>query len=485
MKTRRIHASGALILILSISAFPGVHQDMVSGINIGFAQHTVDLWVGDNPANDCNPAFVGDLHEVGCQVVRYHQYARVMADLSLVDSWTADVEAGYMEVIKISNQSQTDPWITIPALVPSTSYDTWGSNDYLATLGDLLNAHLDPARKVYVEYSNEVWNNAYEEGGVWDDPGYNGQYTIVRDRGAALGFDDVVAGPAYTVFAATECWKILEDKLGDERVINVLAGWQWNEATVNESSALWAKHTDWGATNGTLVQGLENDGFTANPQNIEMEAFATNPYFHEFSAEGVQHCITGTQAGREALDRYGYGQVLYVGYEGGQHLYDRGSNYDPQMYDYYTDWLQGLEPYLDLNLHYAFTGQWGSEYFHIKENTGDPLDLVSSQKARALHDYYGPRTVPVSPRHGLTPATAASVSVMRGGTILLTLPGAATCTWSATGLNGTRIPGFSSVQQTTDGTRVLLHEHGLPTGTYIVDLLVNGTSLRKAVTIAR
>jgi hypothetical protein len=53
--------------------------------------------------------------------------------------------------IDLANQTGKDPWINIPHLA---------DDDYVLQLARLLKANLNPDRKIYVEYSNEIWNEA-------------------------------------------------------------------------------------------------------------------------------------------------------------------------------------------------------------------------------------------------------------------------------------------------------------------------------------
>lgn len=56
--------------------------------------------------------------------------------------------------IQLANQLHKDVWINIPAHADDT---------YIQQLAALVKNKLDPSLKVYVEYSNEVWNSYYEQ----------------------------------------------------------------------------------------------------------------------------------------------------------------------------------------------------------------------------------------------------------------------------------------------------------------------------------
>ncbi|MBP3964728.1 S-layer homology domain-containing protein [Paenibacillus lignilyticus] len=57
-------------------------------------------------------------------------------------------------VIALANQTGKDIWINIPVAA---------SDDYVKSLASLLKAKLNPGIKIYVEYSNEVWNDLFTQ----------------------------------------------------------------------------------------------------------------------------------------------------------------------------------------------------------------------------------------------------------------------------------------------------------------------------------
>jgi len=80
-----------------------------------------------------------------------------------------DLEA----LIDLANQTGRDIWICIPARVVSAR---GAPTDYPRELGRLINSRLDPARTVYLEYSDEVWN--------YGNPWWN-ETTYVTAQGTA------------------------------------------------------------------------------------------------------------------------------------------------------------------------------------------------------------------------------------------------------------------------------------------------------------
>ena len=59
-------------------------------------------------------------------------------------------------IIQLANLTETDPWICVPHRA---------TPEYITEMAKLFKERLDPKRKVYVEYSNEVWNWQFKQAG--------------------------------------------------------------------------------------------------------------------------------------------------------------------------------------------------------------------------------------------------------------------------------------------------------------------------------
>ena len=60
----------------------------------------------------------------------------------------------FEDIIELSNEAHKDMWINVPALA---------TTDFVTQLANLIYSKLDPGLNVYVEYSNETWNNSFVE----------------------------------------------------------------------------------------------------------------------------------------------------------------------------------------------------------------------------------------------------------------------------------------------------------------------------------
>jgi hypothetical protein len=116
----------------------------------------------------------------------------------------------YEFMIQLCNEMNRDAWICVPHLA---------TDDYVRQLAKLLNAQLKPDRKIYVEYSNEIWNPAFKQTRyLWDIARREGHRERPWEHGATL------CGRR-----SAQIWKIMAAELGDPdrlvRVITHFGGW--------------------------------------------------------------------------------------------------------------------------------------------------------------------------------------------------------------------------------------------------------------------
>jgi hypothetical protein len=57
-------------------------------------------------------------------------------------------------MVELANKTNTDPWFTMPHMA---------TDEYITEFAEYVKNHLEPKRKIYVEYSNEVWNTRFEQ----------------------------------------------------------------------------------------------------------------------------------------------------------------------------------------------------------------------------------------------------------------------------------------------------------------------------------
>ncbi len=117
-------------------------------------------------------------------------------------TWPTGLAPEYIYLL--ANTAGVDPWINIPERA---------TDDYVRQLARLLAEHLDPERKVYLEYSNEVWNSGFSAAG----------YATQQGQALWPGVDETTARQGYTVRRSVEIFEIFAEAFGGtERLVRLL-----------------------------------------------------------------------------------------------------------------------------------------------------------------------------------------------------------------------------------------------------------------------
>ncbi len=330
-----------------------------------------------------NPEFISRWN--GFKVIRFMDWMRT--NNSIVETWddrplphmqTQAGESGtaleYM--ILLANRLRASPWFCMPHKA---------SHDYVENFARMVKEKLDPSLKVYVEYSNEVWNFQFEQA----------HYAHRLGLGMGLSEDPFEATLFFYAKRAVEIFQIWMDVFGGtDRLVRVLAA---------QSGNPWTSQT---------ILEFENAFRYA-------DALAIAPYFGSdlgkpetqqdvarMSLDGIlNHCRTDMKkrhkdvAAHAALaEKYG---LDLIAYEGGQHLMGTGgaennpeltalfvaANRDPEMKTLYLEDLQGFKR-AGGKLFAAFSsmghyGKWGS--WGLLEN--EDQDLLSAPKYNAILEF--------------------------------------------------------------------------------------------------
>lgn len=254
--------------------------------------------------------------------------------------------------IDLCNRMKTDYWLNVPHEANLTSYP--------ASLAQLVYSQLDPTLRVYLEWSNEVWNGSFPQNGY------------AAAQGANLNLPGSNAALSYQAYASVRVWEAFESVFGkgSPRLVKVLSGQHvWNGPCTNLMTAL-------GDT-------------TINPNRTMPTAFAVAPYFSGTSLADLQTALTTDVA--SGLDTNttclaGTGLPL-ISYEGGSDSYSAGSGcttlqHDSGMRGLYSTYLDTLAAHQSGPfMQYTATGAcWG-----LKEHSGDAL--ANSPKYQAVTDW--------------------------------------------------------------------------------------------------
>lgn len=122
-------------------------------------------------------------------------------------------------MLALANQIAADPWLTLPHMA---------DDDYIRRFAETVKAGLDPGRRVFVEYSNELWNFSFA------------QTHWARDMAKARWGQDA-PGDAWIQFAGLRAaevagiWGEVFGKAADARLVRVIAthtGWKGLEVAM-------------------------------------------------------------------------------------------------------------------------------------------------------------------------------------------------------------------------------------------------------------
>lgn len=232
------------------------------------------------------------------------------SDRTLVEqaSWggAEGVRGAPLEVmVELANRLHADAWFTVPHAA---------DNDFVRRYAEYIRANLDPALKVYIEYSNETWNGIFS------------QHAYMKQGGKQLGLDPVdhIAGYKYYSMRSVEIFNIFEQVFGGkQRLVRLMAGLNGNPAMT--------------ATMLSFRDAFkQTDAFAVAPYvfgdiNELRRASSVNDIFRAMTSKTAHHALPKVlEAVRKQADVARQFGVELIAYEGGQHLIDDKTKSDDQ-----------------------------------------------------------------------------------------------------------------------------------------------------------
>jgi len=212
-------------------------------------------------------------------------------------------------MIRLCNEAAIDPWFCIPHLA---------DDDFVRRFAEMTRDQLEPERKVYIEYSNEVWNGQFA------------QSKYAQERGLALGLAEAGrryrAGRRFTALRSMQIFEIWGEVFGGrERLVRVLPTHSGNRRTSEDILAFRdvAKHADVLAVapymsftvgRGRLRDLAERVGKLSVEQLLDL-----------FEETAFAQSLQRMDLDKEIADRYELGLIAY---EGGQHMVAYGADRD-------------------------------------------------------------------------------------------------------------------------------------------------------------
>ena len=281
-------------------------------------------------------------------------------------TWTVASGVPVEVMIALANRIGAHPWFSIPHR---------SDDAYARQLAQLVKAQLDPGLRVYVEYSNEVWNRQFAQSAYAAEQG-----KVQTPRLDAM---------QYYGLRARTLGLIFKDTLGPERVIAAFAAQAANHAAAMKG--LGYIRTRFGDTSGLdAVAIAPYFGVLATPETAgKYTAMTLDDLFTHMRNEVSRLMPQIVKDYRSLADTYG---LSLVAYEGGQHMVgSRGAqhndalkdlfhafNRDPRIKQLYLDYL-GLWKQAggQLFLHFSDVSTWG------KFGSWGALEYVAQPRAAA------------------------------------------------------------------------------------------------------
>ncbi|MBW2203781.1 MAG: hypothetical protein JRF52_06680, partial [Deltaproteobacteria bacterium] len=327
----------------------------------------------------------------GFKVIRFMDWMRT--NNSVVETWAERPTTGLQTqgsdrgvaleyMILLANRLKASPWFCMPHEA---------THGYVENFAKMVKEKLNPSLKVYVEYSNEVWNSRFQQA----------RYAGRVGQGLDLSKDPFEAGLFFYAKRAKEIFQIWEDVFGGpDRLVRVLAA---------QSTNSW--------TSEKIL------GFDKAYKNADVLAIA--PYFGgnlgkpdtavevvKMSLQGildlcrVHMAIRHKEVAEHAAVAEKHGLDL-IAYEGGQHLVGTGgaennaqltalfiaANRDLRMKELYLEDLGGWKK-AGGGLFAAFSsmsryGKWGS--WGLLENQDQ--NPAGAPKYQAILEFMGTPSV--------------------------------------------------------------------------------------------
>jgi hypothetical protein len=263
-------------------------------------------------------------------------------------------------MVEIANTLKADPWFNMPFSADA---------DYYRQFAIYVRDHLARDRKVYVEYSNEVWNTAFRQG----------KDAVRLGQQRYPGMEASQAGDFYYADQVRMVMDIWSDVFrGQEsRLVRVFASQQVNPRRGDLALA----HADtWKSVDAFSTAGYFGEGYkgsaTPGPERVTAIINAV--------PNTVERYIAYSKAGKAVADRYG---LRHVAYEGGLSMntsrtdpslaadtYAAGA--DPRLKAAYLQFLSRYRDEVgDLLLLYNSVAPPGGNYtwWGHKAYTGQPL----------------------------------------------------------------------------------------------------------------
>ena len=239
-------------------------------------------------------------------------------------------------MVALCNRLKINPWFCMPHLA---------SDDYVRRFAAAVRQGLDPSLKIYVEYSNEVWNSMFEQH----------RYAEQQAQQLGLGPKDRLWEGAALFYArrSVEMFGIWEEVFGDRtRLVRVIA-WQAASGPSWTDNMLLAQQDTTSHCDVLAIAPYLSFMPSPNHKHLrsdEVAKWSVDHVLDEVQADALAESIDWMRKQKAVAGKY---RLKLVCYEAGQHLVGVGSvenndqltrllisaNHHPRMGRIYSQYL--------------------------------------------------------------------------------------------------------------------------------------------------
>ncbi len=275
-------------------------------------------------------------------------------------------------MVMLANRMQVDAWFNLPHAA---------DDDYVRRYATYVRDHLSPHLRVYVEYTNEVWNTAFS----------HSEYTQKKGIEAGYSINSVEAGYQYYIQRASEVFAIWEEVFGGrERLTRVIGGWDTRADISRKLLGLYGGYQYADALAIAPYFGGNTKGFRESETVDDILRLTAE----EDSFRSLPQVLHHVKEQVAVAHQYG---VDLIAYEGGQGLVDWvtreadqhpnplffAANRDPRMGELYTQFLEGWRD-AGGGLLMIFSSPRTCQWFGcwgIKEHIRQPLETAHKYRS--------------------------------------------------------------------------------------------------------
>lgn len=197
-------------------------------------------------------------------------------------------------MIALANETHRDMWICIPHMA---------SDDYVRKLAQLIEETLEPGRRVYVEYSNEIWNPAFRQTHwLWERAKEEGHTERPWEYGPVL------AGRR-----SAEIWATMGEEFQKHELVRVFTHFRWIDEGLEACKANGDGKVDLIGLNGYFISQAPLQYTLRNLDDFDIDAA-----FDYFEQSTLMDAAEGWATEMQRL-KAKWGLPITC-YEGGQHF---------------------------------------------------------------------------------------------------------------------------------------------------------------------